>query len=646
MLFRSGDFLTTGGGPMKDFFEQVAPKVGVTADMFKNLSGPQALGLYVDTLQKAGANQQEMTFFLEAMASDATALLPLLQNNGKAMNEFGTEAENLGLILSEDTIKAAKQFNEDLDVLGRVAGSVGQSVAAELLPELGKLTEALRDPETIQAAVAMAKGVTSAFTDIIAAARETVGFIKWASESAAAYLHGAAPDDLVRRENEIVSELEASNNKLKELAGEIERPRVLRINPFQSTPELESEYSAMLGRIKTLEQARDDLYNKPLQAPVTLPAPAAGGGSPGLGAGLGIDLAAAEKAKAGVKAVADAEKEQQKQRREAEKEIERQRREAEKAATEALKEQERIQQNYRDLVASLRTEDEQRLDTMREQLAVLDAMKGIPDAERAGVAGRIAGAATSEAPEFAGLAPEVGGPFGELTKIDEAEEVLAKWYATQLEQLDTFRQERADLTATWDAEELSLKQQHEDSLARIEQARQTAQLAAAESIFGDLAGMAQAFAGEQSGLYKAMFAVQKAASIAQSMVAIQTGIAMAAANPFPANLAAMASVAAATASIVGNIGAIGMAHEGIDSIPQTGTWLLERGERVTTAQTSAKLDKTLSDIQSSRATGGDGRPIQITVHQPGVTNAREARESSAAAARRISRAVQGAGRYN
>ena len=77
---RVGDFLSTGGGPMKDFFEQIAPKVGVTADQFARLSGPEALQLYVSSLEKAGVSQQEMTFYLEAMASDTTALIPLLAN--------------------------------------------------------------------------------------------------------------------------------------------------------------------------------------------------------------------------------------------------------------------------------------------------------------------------------------------------------------------------------------------------------------------------------------------------------------------------------------------------------------------------------------------------------------------------------------
>jgi hypothetical protein len=36
------------------------------------------------------------------------------------------------------------------------------------------------------------------------------------------------------------------------------------------------------------------------------------------------------------------------------------------------------------------------------------------------------------------------------------------------------------------------------------------------------------------------------------------------------------------------------------SVPKTGTYLLEKGERVTTANTSAKLDKTLEETKKSQ----------------------------------------------
>lgn len=67
--------------------------------------------------------------------------------------------------------------------------------------------------------------------------------------------------------------------------------------------------------------------------------------------------------------------------------------------------------------------------------------------------------------------------------------------------------------------------------------------------------------------------------------------------------AAMAAAAGVTAPLVAAISAsalAGMAHDGIDKIPETGTWLLKKGERVTTAGTSAKLDATLDQVRQQR----------------------------------------------
>ncbi|MFL2777738.1 MAG: hypothetical protein ACJZ88_00090 [Paracoccus marcusii] len=48
-----GDFMSTGVGPLADFFEQIAPKVGLTLDSFKDLSSSDALALYVTALEDA-----------------------------------------------------------------------------------------------------------------------------------------------------------------------------------------------------------------------------------------------------------------------------------------------------------------------------------------------------------------------------------------------------------------------------------------------------------------------------------------------------------------------------------------------------------------------------------------------------------------
>jgi hypothetical protein len=122
-----GDFLVTGAGPMADFFETVAPLVGVTADNFKDLSGPQALQLYVDSLDKANLSQSQMTFFMEAIASDATALLPLLRNNGIEMRRLGDEAQRTGRILDEDAIDTADELKDKFVALKDSMATVIQS---------------------------------------------------------------------------------------------------------------------------------------------------------------------------------------------------------------------------------------------------------------------------------------------------------------------------------------------------------------------------------------------------------------------------------------------------------------------------------------------------------------------------------------
>ncbi|MGH4704797.1 phage tail tape measure protein [Klebsiella pneumoniae] len=79
--------------------------------------------------------------------------------------------------------------------------------------------------------------------------------------------------------------------------------------------------------------------------------------------------------------------------------------------------------------------------------------------------------------------------------------------------------------------------------------------------------------------------------------------------------AAMAAAAAITEPMVAAISAAslsGMAHDGIDAVPETGTWLLQKGERVTTAATSAKLDATLDRV-ANQATGGG------TIYSPTIT---------------------------
>jgi len=136
---RVGDFVQTGGGPMADFFENIAPKVGVTAEQFRKLSGPQALQLFYTSLERANLSQSDMTFYLEAMASDLTALEPLLRNNGKLLQEQGDRAERLGIVLSDIELQQLDQGAQSFLEMSETIKMASTLIGANMIPYMDEL---------------------------------------------------------------------------------------------------------------------------------------------------------------------------------------------------------------------------------------------------------------------------------------------------------------------------------------------------------------------------------------------------------------------------------------------------------------------------------------------------------------------------
>lgn len=137
-----------------------------------------------------------------------------------------------------------------------------------------------------------------------------------------------------------------------------------------------------------------------------------------------------------------------------------------------------------------------------------------------------------------------------------------------------------------------------------------------KSIVGALAKMAaqwlvyqavQLLSGKatQASAATALIANAQATAFQASLAAFASTAAIPIVGPIlaPGAAAAAATFAAPLVAGVASSALAGMAHDGIDSVPETGTWLLQKGERVTTAQTSAKLDKTLNDIKSPTGMG-------------------------------------------
>jgi len=120
-------------------------------------------------------------------------------------------------------------------------------------------------------------------------------------------------------------------------------------------------------------------------------------------------------------------------------------------------------------------------------------------------------------------------------------------------------------------------------------------------------------------------------AVAMSAQAAIAAYASTAAIPITGPIAAPAAAAAAlaatapyVAAVAASSGLSGMAHDGIDAVPETGTWLLQKGERVTTASTSAKLDATLDRVNRDTGNGGSqGDQFHMNFEVNGSTSERE-----------------------
>lgn len=147
-----GEFITIGSGGAVDFFEQIAIKtegsaVGARklALEMQKLSGPQALQLYVDKLQEAGVTQQQMSFYLESMASDTTNLIPLLKDGGEGFKYWADAAERAGTIMDESAIAKANELRVQMDLLNLQVQGVKNQFIQGFMPALVSVGDGLSD---------------------------------------------------------------------------------------------------------------------------------------------------------------------------------------------------------------------------------------------------------------------------------------------------------------------------------------------------------------------------------------------------------------------------------------------------------------------------------------------------------------------
>ncbi|WP_311060720.1 phage tail tape measure protein [Pseudomonas aeruginosa] len=671
-----GDFLNTGGGALADFFENVAPKIGVTADQFRNLSGPQALGLYVSSLEKAKVSQSDMTFYLEAIASDATALLPLLRNNAEGFKTFGDAAQAAGAILDEKTIKSANELQAATWLVEQSASGLKNQLSTALIPILSDLADSIFDvTKEGTAMVSVGEFVADSFRWIAktaigaVAAFELVGkSIAGAAATARAAFDGVTWLELASGPAGLAKRLAQNWDGIKASAG-------------VAAEDLSDTVSKYAGIMDSIDRAGTGGTNGQVaQLAETLASLREQANKPGAFKAL-----TKEQKEAGKEAEAAAKKlqsayetvEQSYQRQIALINTEVDKR---KDATEVAKLQFEIESGK---LVGINAEQQKRLNGLAEELDRLKQLKQANEdaakaqafratlnesnaTARAGFAIELAGSGSGDKlrarlradleiqqdynKQLADLQKQFNSAEISKELYDQETDLLRQALAERLEIQHEYYAAQDEAQSNWLDGVTSAWENYRDTATDYQQQAAdftTQTLDGLTSAVGDgIASMimdgesladvfkniAQTMAtsiinalAQMAAQWLVYQAVQLVSGKAAQASAASTLIANAQATAFQAQLAAFASTAAIpivgpllapaaaasaagiTAPMVAGVAAsalAGMAHDGLDAVPETGTWLLQKGERVTTAETSAKLDRTLDDVRSNQSSAG------------------------------------------
>lgn len=208
--------------------------------------------------------------------------------------------------------------------------------------------------------------------------------------------------------------------------------------------------------------------------------------------------------------------------------------------------------DLRNLEDSLKTEEQKVLESYQRRLQIVLANTEAGSQKQVELKNRLDAEYATSVLEGISIGEPVDKYAQELAELES-------FYATRqqmiLDNTTLTEQMRTDL-------EVALATDRAKKVKDLETRRQLGMLDDAEVAYDGILSITKDFAGEQSGIYKVMFAASKAFAIADAVVKIQQGIAAASAQPWPLNLAAIASTISATASIVSTINSTRMQLSG------------------------------------------------------------------------------------
>ncbi len=699
-----GEVNTVAGGGAVDFLEQVAIKTEGSAEAamklmkhMADLSGPEAMELYVKKMEEANLSQEQMSFLMESMASDTTTLIPLLVNGAEGMHLWADAAEKAGVIIDDKTREAAKALSVEIKLLNMQMEGAKNQVMQAVLPAFVDIASAFLTTEgntislngaadnlanTLRFLSKVGLGVISVF--------DIVGTIIGGSVAAMTSANVSAEDVIL----DLEAKIEGYGKKFEKIGGsgvsdadkkrltEIEQERLKLQNQVTKSRQVDTDatkewldkQNKATDAVKAQAKATDDL-NRKLKEQAQARDRISYDFLPRLEqmaedytkqideinkANFGTDTQ-----KFSTKAAEQYDLLTQLYLRQQTEEIN----------AHIWTEQQKVKYSFETKILEAQqgkelTDDlkEYKVKALQEQLVIEDKMIRISNEEKllsarsiflkeseiinwryalemekltevkdakvrndvmlAESIGHLRGGVGFGQEFFSAQKPEMN--LSNQAKLDDE-------YINQLSEMNTrYAQEREifknnkEMLLQLESEYLSTSAEMQSEYdLKAQQARKddfedqlnifSSLMSQTSSLVSSLTSMTLEAYGEQSAAYKGMYLMQQSIAIGQATINAFLAYSNVLANaPYPTNMV-LAPIAlglgmANVGMIVGQTVA-GMAHDGIDEIPDDGTWFLEKGERVVDERTNHDLKNYLAkeSVQKAKSSQVNVNPNIVIV---------------------------------
>lgn len=665
-----------------------------------------AIDAYSKAIQTGKVESDGWQSILAAMPTIVNDLAAATGRSTADIRKLGIEGK-LSLAALNEALRQSRDSNEELaaametsvadatTALGNsfqvFVGKVNETSKASgiLTQNIGEISEALQDPETIKAAQDLAAGVVSALNEIIKGVRETVGIVKWGAESISAALNGAAGDDVVRLQDQLETYQSMLDNPLKRLRIGGKGQAFAYFNEDEIKQNIELTQKQIDAFWKEQEERKPNLP-EPVPEPkvdskekAKVEAEAAAAPSKAKRAAMTDEQRAANQLATAYKNVEKSLAQQvalfgqstevarvkyDLENGELSKLNAQQKQHLLDLATELDAKQDLVDQDNIRLAILQETGQLQAANDMQFELDYakkiaqyesqgnvaalqrLETLKQIrevaskSDVEKGTVEG------VTKAPKVGNLDASVGGANSEMTRLEEEARDLEAWRKTELEKQKAFLDAKAINEKTYNERVNSINQQGRDGQSKIEKAKNQALLDSSQQFFGEMATLSQ------SG-NKRLGAIGKAAAIAQATVsgflAIQNALAV---PPYPVGLALAVSAGVMTAANIASIAGVGFKTGGytgdggvndVAGVVHGKEFVFDAAavSRIGVDNLEAMRRGQSPDPSSPGQTFNQQRSTTVNINLNGTNDSKGMRESTARMGRRVVSAVTKANRY-